>query len=87
MFENIITSTSVPGDVVTVSFSQSLKLQSGFYTLSLGCTGFQNGELVVYHRLYDVLSFEASIFKNIVGVYDVESQIQLFKNEQSRVMS
>lgn len=87
MFENIVTSTINPGAVVTVTFTQSLKLQSGFYTLSLGCTGFQNGELVVYHRLYDVLSFESSIFKNIVGVYDVESQIQLYQDEHSRVLT
>ncbi|WP_328800990.1 ABC transporter ATP-binding protein [Paenibacillus sp. LX16] len=81
MFENILTPDIKPGEEIIVTFTQSFKLQSGYYTLSLGCTGFQSDELVVYHRLYDVLSFEASIFKNIVGLYDLESQIQLFKNE------
>ncbi|MBE0339339.1 ABC transporter ATP-binding protein [Paenibacillus sp. 23TSA30-6] len=81
MFENILTPDIKPDEEIIVTFTQSFKLQSGYYTLSLGCTGFQSDELVVYHRLYDVLSFEASIFKNIVGLYDLESQIQLFKNE------
>lgn len=80
LFENILSPTINPGDEITVSFTQTLKLQNGYYTLSLGCTGFQNDELVVYHRLYDVLSFETSMFKNIVGIYDLESQIFLFKN-------
>jgi teichoic acid transport system ATP-binding protein len=85
MYENIIVPPITIGEVVTITFTQNFKLQSGFYTLSLGCTGFQNEELVAYHRLYDVLSFEASIFKNIVGVYDVESEIEVYKNEKSRV--
>ncbi|MBW4081593.1 ABC transporter ATP-binding protein [Paenibacillus sp. S150] len=86
MYENVIMSPINPGEIVTIAFTQSFKLQSGFYTLSLGCTGFHNEELVVYHRLYDVLSFEASIFKNIVGVYDVESSVEVYKNEKLRVM-
>ncbi|WP_342420825.1 ABC transporter ATP-binding protein [Paenibacillus sp. FSL E2-0178] len=86
MYENVIMTPVTHGETVTITFTQSLKLQSGFYTLSLGCTGFQNEELVVYHRLYDVLSFEASIFKNIVGVYDVESSVEVYKNEKSRAM-
>jgi teichoic acid transport system ATP-binding protein len=87
MYENVMIPSIIPGEVVTITFTQSFKLQSGFYTLSLGCTGFQNEELVVYHRLYDVLSFEASIFKNIVGVYDVESLVEVYKNENTRVTS
>ncbi|WP_025681706.1 ABC transporter ATP-binding protein [Paenibacillus massiliensis] len=81
MFENVLTPRVKSGDEVTITFTQSFKLQSGYYTLSLGCTGFQNDELVVYHRLYDVLSFETSIFKNIVGIYDLDAQVSLFKNE------
>lgn len=46
------------GDEVVVSFSHQLNLQGGTYTLSFGCTGYENDELVVYHRLYDVIFLE-----------------------------
>lgn len=46
------------GDEVVVSFSHQLNLQGGTYTLSFGCTGYENDELVVFHRLYDVIFLE-----------------------------
>ncbi len=39
------------GDEYEVSFSQKMTLQGGEYLLSMSCTGFENGEHVVYHRL------------------------------------
>lgn len=63
------------GDEVVVSFSQYLNLQGGDYTLSLGCTGYQGDELVVYHRLYDVIMFKCVLFKSIIGIVDLKSNI------------
>ena len=39
------------GDVYMVSFRQKMNLQGGEYLLSMSCTGYENGEHVVYHRL------------------------------------
>ncbi|AJY74604.1 ABC transporter ATP-binding protein [Paenibacillus beijingensis] len=81
-FQNLDTGSFKAGDSLTVTFSQKVNLQSGYYTLSLGCTGFTgtNEDLVVYHRLYDVIAFETTMFKKIVGVYDIDSTIHIVKN-------
>jgi len=84
-FQNIDTGRCMKGDIVVVTFTQKLNLQSGMYTLSLGCTGFDGDELVVYHRLYDVIVFETTIFKRIVGIYDIDSKIQIVKNKNEVV--
>ncbi len=54
-----------------------MSLQAGNYLLSLGCTGFENGEFVVYHRLYDVISFQIISSKNTVGYFDLNSKIEI----------
>ena len=43
----------------------------------MSCTGFENGEHVVYHRLYNVASLTVISNKNTVGVYDMDSQVAL----------
>ncbi|WP_339274838.1 ABC transporter ATP-binding protein [Paenibacillus sp. FSL W8-0426] len=65
------------GDEVVVSFSHQLNLQGGTYTLSFGCTGYENDELVVFHRLYDVIFFRVVLLKSIVGITDLNTKIQL----------
>ena len=45
-----------PGDIREVTFTQRLDLQGGEYLVSLGCTGYQDGDFQVFHRLYDVCS-------------------------------
>lgn len=77
LFQDIQTGVYYPGDEITIRFTQQVNLQNGVYTLSLGCTGYQGEELVVYHRLYDVLSFETHIINKIVGIYDLGSKIEL----------
>lgn len=67
------------GDVYTVEFTQKMNLQGGEYLLSMSCTGFEQGEHVVYHRLYDVTSITVISNKNTVGVYDMESQVKAQK--------
>ena len=64
------------GDVYDVEFTQKMTLQGGEYLLSMSCTGFEGGEHVVYHRLYDVANITVISNKNTVGVYDMESEVE-----------
>ena len=72
------------GDIYQVEFRQKMTLQGGEYLLSMSCTGFEHGEHVVYHRLYDVVSLTVISNKNTVGIYDMESQVKALKNPAAR---
>lgn len=65
------------GDEYEVAFTQKMTLQGGEYLLSVSCTGFENGEHVVYHRLYDIANITVISNKNTVGIYDMEPEVQL----------
>ena len=71
------------GDVYTVSFRQKMNLQGGEYLLSMSCTGYENGEHVVYHRLYNVLSLTVISNKNTVGFYDMDSEVEAVREEEA----
>lgn len=71
------------GDEYQVEFNQKMNLQGGEYLLSMSCTGFEQGEHVVYHRLYDVANITVISNKNTVGVYDMESQVKAVKYEKN----
>lgn len=77
LFEDCDTGIAEPGKIYTVTFSQMMQLQGGEYLLSLGCTGYENGNLVIYDRLYDVTHITVLSEKNTVGVYDMISKVQL----------
>lgn len=66
-----------PGDIREVTFTQRLDLQGGEYLVSLGCTGYQDGDFQVFHRLYDVCSLTVISDKNTVGYYDMNSEVSL----------
>ena len=63
------------GSVIVVCFEQNMDLQGGDYLISLGCTRFEGGSLVVYNRLYDVCSLNVISERNTVGYYDMNSEI------------
>ena len=63
------------GEVKKITFTQHMNLQGGEYLLSLGCTGFEEDEFTVYHRLYDVLNLTVISDKDTVGYYDSESVV------------
>ena len=65
------------GEIYIISFSQKMTLQGGEYLLSLGCTGFENDEFIVYDRLYDITNLTVISHKNTVGVYDMGSSISI----------
>lgn len=46
------------GEKATVRFNQNMILNSGQYLLSLGCTKYQDGNLTVFHRIYDAVAVE-----------------------------
>ncbi|MBT9778387.1 ATP-binding cassette domain-containing protein [Clostridium sp. MCC353] len=82
MFEGTDVKPVKRGDTYEASFTQKMTLQGGEYLLSMSCTGFENGEHVVYHRLYDVANITVISNKNTVGVYDMESQVEVKLNPQ-----
>ena len=83
MFEGADIKPVKDGDVYTVSFRQKMNLQGGEYLLSMSCTGYENGEHVVYHRLYNVLSLTVISNKNTVGYYDMDSEVEAVREEKA----
>ncbi|MCI8402363.1 MAG: ABC transporter ATP-binding protein [Lachnospiraceae bacterium] len=77
MIEDCETGTAKAGEEVTAVFEQEMNLQGKDYLLSLGCTGFEHGEFVVYDRLYDVVNLTVISEKNTVGYYDMNSRVRL----------
>ena len=75
LFEKIEDFDSSQGSVREVFFTQKMNLQGGSYLISFGCTGYRNGEFVVYHRMYDALGISVISGKDTVGFYDMESTI------------
>lgn len=65
------------GKTKVISFRQKMILQSYEYLLCLGCTGFQEGQLNVYHRLYDVCNISVLANRDTVGVFDIDSEIEI----------
>lgn len=81
MYERISTGTLELGEIREIVFTQKMTLQGGEYLLSLGCTGYEVGELVVYHRLYDVCNISVISDKNTDGMYDMYSNIMIKQGE------
>lgn len=75
MYEDKNISDKAENDEVIVTFKQKMNLRGGEYLMSLGCTGYQDGEFIVFHRLYDVCDLTVINEKNIVGLFDIESQV------------
>ncbi len=82
MFEGADVGSVEAGDEYEAVFTQNMDLQGGEYLLSMSCTGFEQGEHVVYHRLYDLLNLTVISNKNTVGVYDMNSQVRVRRNPQ-----
>lgn len=77
MYEKADVSPQAPGDVREITFKQRMTLQGGEYLLSLGCTGYKDGDFQVFHRLYDVCGITVISAKNTVGFYDMESKVEV----------
>lgn len=65
------------GEIRTLTFTQKMVLQGGEYMLSLGITGYRNGEFDVFHRLYDICTISVISSQNTIGFFDINSEIQI----------
>lgn len=76
MYEDQTIEKAQAGLTGVVRFTQRMTLQGGQYMLALGLTGFIDGELHAYHRLYDVCDVEVLSDRNTVGIFDMESKVE-----------
>ena len=80
LVEKIATGTYEKGDTAIVEFKQKISLSPNRYTLSFSCTHFNgNGELEVLSRKYDALLVEITSDKDCVGLYRLDSDINITK--------
>ena len=77
LLEGIDTAYIKAGDIVTISFNQKQYLQPGQYLLSLGCTGYEGDQFVVYNRNYNCCVVGVVADKGTVGFFDSESQVEV----------
>lgn len=77
MYEKCNVGKVKKGQVKVATFRQRMDIQGGEYLLSLGCTGFKDGEFVVYHRLYRAADISIISDKNTVGFYDMNSEVSV----------
>lgn len=77
MFEKKDVPLAKKGELYEISFRQEMLLQGGEYLLSFGCTGFENGEFVVYHRLYDITNIAVISEQDTVGTFDSNSIVDV----------
>lgn len=77
MYEKIDTGCVNAGEVREIRFKQKWCLQNGDFLLSLGCTGYENGEFVVYSRLYDLCSITVFSDEKFVGKWNAYSEVSV----------
>lgn len=77
MLEGLKLGNIKAGDKKIATFKQTMRARAGEYLISFGCTGYRNGEFVVYHRLYDVCSVTVLLDKDTDGVFDSYSEVEV----------
>jgi len=78
--KHLITGTYEKDNEVTIKFEQKANLQLGKYALSLGCVNLNENGVEVYNRIYDAMLFEIIGSEQMVGFYDLQSNISVDKN-------
>lgn len=82
-FMGIKTGLCKKNEEYVFEFRQKLMLAPGKYTLSVSCNRFdENGELIIMNRNYDVLIFEVTSKKKMVGFFDMNPSVKFKKIEQ-----
>jgi teichoic acid transport system ATP-binding protein len=79
MFKKTATGMVHDGDLISVTFSQTVPLNPGGYLISFGCTGYEEGIHKVYDRRYDMLSFQMISHRASVGLFDLNSEVYIRK--------
>ncbi len=82
LHQEIDTGSLQNGDEIIVTFDQKLTLNPGDYLLSFGCSGFEEGNYVVYDRRFDVVPFQVISKRLTVGLVDLDSKIRVSKVEK-----
>ena len=77
LYKNIDIGKVEKEDVMLVVFKHKILLNPGGYLLSFGCAGVENGEYVVYDRRYDYLTFDVVSNGSSVGIFDLDSKIEV----------
>lgn len=77
--KRILTGSFNPSEEVEVSFLVDLRLAPGTYLLTYACSGFERDDFVVYQRLYHVLIIEIYSTEDVVGIFDMQAEIQIKK--------
>jgi len=80
MMKHIETGTFKSGEHVTVTFTQPANLQLGKYALSMGCVALNENGVEVFERIYDAILFEVIGDAQMVGFFDLQSEVNLQKN-------
>lgn len=75
MLEDALCGPRKKGDIVVVSFTQKLDIQGGQYLVSLGCTGYEAEDFVVYNRLYDIFNLQVVSDRNTIGFFDTNTKV------------
>ena len=77
---NVKTGHFSAGETVTVEFRLKVPLATDKYSVSFGCTTFNDdGVLEIYCRHYDALFIDISARKNAIGLFDLESTIDVIR--------
>lgn len=77
LLEDIRLPENDAGVEIAVQFEQQMLLRGNEYLVSLGCTGYQDGEFCVYHRLYDVCNIAVLSKKDNVGLFATDSAVKI----------
>ena len=77
MMKHVELGSYTKGQTATVTFSQKANLQLGKYALSLGCVALNENGIEVYNRIYDAILFEVIGSAQMVGLFDLHSEIDL----------
>ena len=71
------------GELVEISFRQKMLLQNGQYLLQLGCTGYEDGKLVVYKRLYGICCIQVVSDKITNGYFDIDTKVNIVRRKSN----
>ena len=77
LMKSIETGSYVEGEEAEIRFKQELNLRPGAYALSLGCVTINENGIEVYNRLYDCVLFEIIGGAEMVGFFDLGSEVTI----------
>ena len=75
--KHVVTGSYKKDDIITITFKQKANLQLGKYALSLGCVNLNEHGVEVYNRIYDAMLFEVIGSEQMVGFYDLQSEVSI----------